>query len=90
MKQQIKIRTRYQRMTLAVRAAEILRQHGDPEVQELGQCITYALGAPLSTLNNILECFPKSLRAALKEVSESPNPAEHALLKLRTSRRRAS
>lgn len=83
----MKIRTRYQRMTLATRAAEILREHDDPKVQELGLVITYALGAPIATLNNVLECFPKTLRKALEETAASSSPAEHALFKLRAARK---
>lgn len=87
---EIKIRTRYQRMALATKAAEILKQHDDPKVQELALCIVYALGAPTATLNNVIDQFPKSLRFALEDVAASPTKEDYALQILRQARKAAT
>ena len=86
MKTQIKIRTRYQRMLLASKAAEILTTHNDPAVQELGLVIKYALGAPIATLNNVLDQFPKEIRTAIVEAEASTNAGENLLFQLRKAR----
>lgn len=82
----MKLRTRYQRQVLAVKAANILREHSDPKVQGLGLAIEYALAAPLQTLNNVLDQFPKELRKEFKEVEESTTADKHLLFQLRKKR----
>lgn len=81
-----KIRTRYQRMELAVKMAEHLRTHADPLVSETALAITYALGAPTSTLNNVLDQFPKFARPLIESVSKTPDAGAGLLQKIRKVR----
>jgi hypothetical protein len=83
MSKPIKIRTRYQRMRLAYLLAETLKEHPDPKVQEKGIEITYALAAPMSTLNNLLDQFPPDL---IRRVSETPDESAELLQRMRELR----
>lgn len=62
------IRTRYQRMSLAMQMGKLLEDHADPYVQAMGLAIAYTLGAPTSTLNNVLDQFPKQAIALIRKV----------------------
>ena len=54
-----KIRTRYQRMSLAMRLAETLRTHPDATVSSVAGAIYYVLAAPLATANSYLSQLPE-------------------------------
>ena len=79
-----RIRTRYQRMELAIKVAETLKGHGDPKVQAAAQEIIYALGAPMSTLNNVLDQFTN--QTIVRRVLKTPTPADGLMEKLREVR----
>lgn len=82
-----RIRTRYQRMELAVKIAEALKAHEDPKVQAAAQEIIYALGAPMATLNNVLDLFTD--QSLVATVLRRPTPADALLDQLRVARAKA-
>ena len=84
----LKIRTRYQRMHAAVLLAETLQTATDPRVANTAHEIVTLLGAPASTLNNVLDSFePRSQAIIRKMLDKTPTPEAHALETLRPIRR---
>ncbi len=65
-----KIRTRYQRMSLAMRIADKMREDKSlkPEHKRLATAIYFVLGAPLQTANICLENTPE-LHDLVEEIS---------------------
>jgi hypothetical protein len=73
-----KIRTRYQRMQLACLLAETLKTHPDPQVQCRALEIEYALASPMSTLNHVIDQFPRDIVAyVMKTPDASSGLVEH-------------
>lgn len=84
---QLKIRTRFQRMQAAYELAESLRSHGDPRVSNTAHEITTLLGAPITTLNNVIDGFePKSKTIIGAMLINRPTPEARALDILRKKR----
>lgn len=74
MTQTLKIKTRYQRMASALVLAESLQVYGDPKVANIAHEIVTLLGAPIGTLNNVLECFEPASKRAIAKLLATPSP----------------
>ena len=90
MQKPLKIRTKYQRMRLAHELAGLLLGHLDARVSNIGHEIQTVLGAPIGTLNNVLDCFESESKRVVREVMKTPTPEDYAAEVLRTARKSAT
>jgi len=75
--ERVRIRTRYQRESFAVKLAQQLQASADPQTAALGKCIVYVLSAPIelvhSAIVELLRAHP-GLQSALDLELTEPAP----------------